>query len=137
MKHTFETKVYYFDTDAYNIVWHGAYLKWFEMGRIDYFSMLNEDLDKLKAEQVQFPVVNISARYKAPARFGDVLLTTTTIDNLTKFSIKFKHDIINKVTGQLLVIGYSEVVTTNLEGKLLRKMPEYLHEKFSNCLLAV
>ena len=30
MKFYKEIKVYYHDTDAYNITWHGNYLKWYE-----------------------------------------------------------------------------------------------------------
>ena len=32
MKHTDELRVYYADTDAYGVVWHGAYLRWLEAG---------------------------------------------------------------------------------------------------------
>ena len=52
MKHTFEQKVYYSDTDAYGVVWHGSYLRWLEMGRVEYC----EDLLLLAAM-----VKNISA----------------------------------------------------------------------------
>ena len=34
MKHTFEQKVFFADTDAYSVVWHGTYLRWMEAGRI-------------------------------------------------------------------------------------------------------
>ena len=30
MKYTNEVRVYYADTDAYQVVWHGAYLRWME-----------------------------------------------------------------------------------------------------------
>lgn len=130
MKHTFETKVYYFDTDSYRIVWHGAYLKWFEMGRVDYFSLLAEDLDNLKSQNLQFPIVNVSVRYKSPAKFGDTLVVETVIDRVTNFSIRFQHDITDKQTGRLIVTGMTEVVVTDLGGKLVRRMPEFLLSKF-------
>lgn len=133
-QHSFDVKVYYFDTDSYGIVWHGTYVKWFEMGRIDYFTLLNEDLNSLKEQGVQFPVVNLDVRYKASARFGDVLTVNTVIEKATSYSIKFKHDIINKENSKLLVTGHSEVVSTNLEGKLMRKMPQCLIDKFATCL---
>ena len=34
MKHAFSTQVFYSDTDAYGVVWHGSYLRWLEMGRV-------------------------------------------------------------------------------------------------------
>ena len=36
MKHIFEQKVYFSDTDNYGVVWHGSYLRWMEMGRVEY-----------------------------------------------------------------------------------------------------
>lgn len=137
MEHSFDLKVYYFDTDSYNIVWHGAYLKWFEIGRVEFFNMLGESLDKLQEANIQFPVVNLSSRYKASAKFGDILTVKTTIDKLTKLTIMFKHQVYNKETGQLLVIGHSEVVTTDLQGKLIKRIPEFLYDKFLNYTAAL
>ena len=34
MEHIFEQQVFYSDTDAYGVVWHGSYLRWLEMGRV-------------------------------------------------------------------------------------------------------
>lgn len=135
VKHTFEIKVYYFDTDSYGIVWHGAYVKWFEMGRVDSLKLLGLELDELSRQDILFPMVNLSVRYKAPARFNDILVVETTIEEATRVTIRFKHNVFNKKDNKLLVIGTSEVVVANSEGKLLRKMPEILSEKFANVLL--
>ena len=40
MKFLYENKVYYSDTDAYGIVWHGSYLRWMEAARIDGASVM-------------------------------------------------------------------------------------------------
>ena len=48
MKNIFETKVYYSDTDAYGVVWHGAYLRWLEKGRADLCNTLGLDLVSMK-----------------------------------------------------------------------------------------
>ena len=34
MKNILEEKVYYADTDAYGVVWHGTYLRWMEKGKL-------------------------------------------------------------------------------------------------------
>lgn len=135
MEHRFDIKVYYFDTDSYNIVWHGAYLKWFEIGRVEFFNLLGENLDKLQEANIQFPVVNLSSKYKASAKFGDTLTIKTTVEKLTRLTIQFKHEVYNKQTGQLLVIGHSEVVTTDLQGNLIRRIPAFLHDKFKDSVL--
>jgi acyl-CoA thioester hydrolase len=129
LKHSFETKVYYFDTDSYNIVWHGTYLKWFEVGRVECFNLLGEKLTALTEQDVLFPVVNVSVRYKAPARFDDLLEVKTSINKYTRFSIQFHHEIINKETEKLLVTATTDVAATDRQGRLLRKMPDFLLNK--------
>ena len=54
MKNTFETRVYYSDTDAYGVVWHGAYLRWLEKGRVDLCNDLGIDLVTMKNMDVLF-----------------------------------------------------------------------------------
>ncbi len=48
MKHEFTHRVYYADTDAYGVVWHGTYLRWMEMGRVELCDKLGLDLVELK-----------------------------------------------------------------------------------------
>ena len=52
MKNIFETKVYYSDTDAYGVVWHGAYLRWMEKGRVDLCDQMGLDLVTLKNSDI-------------------------------------------------------------------------------------
>ena len=67
MKHTFEQKVYYSDTDAYGVVWHGSYLRWLEMGRVEYCEDLGLNLIELEKQDIVMPVTNMNIRYKANA----------------------------------------------------------------------
>lgn len=48
MKNIIEQKVFYSDTDAYGVVWHGAYLRWLEMGRVEWCEMTGHNLIELE-----------------------------------------------------------------------------------------
>ena len=48
MKFTNEVRVYYADTDAYQVVWHGAYLRWMEASRVELTNLLGLDLKQLQ-----------------------------------------------------------------------------------------
>ena len=52
MEHAFKQKVFYSDTDAYGVVWHGSYLRWLEMGRVYLCEKAGLFLKEL--ENVQF-----------------------------------------------------------------------------------
>ena len=64
MKHAFATKVYYSDTDAYGVVWHGSYLRWLEMGRVMLCEQAGYKLSQLEKEDIVLPVAEINLKYK-------------------------------------------------------------------------
>lgn len=82
MKHTFEQKVYYSDTDAYGVVWHGSYLRWLEMGRVEYCEDLGLNLIELEKQDIVMPVTNMNIRYKASGRLNDIVVVDTWIKKL-------------------------------------------------------
>ena len=47
IKHENIVKIYYKDTDCYGIVWHGAYIKWFEVGRVELSHLAGIDFKTL------------------------------------------------------------------------------------------
>lgn len=154
MKHTFETKVYYADTDAYGVVWHGAYLRWLERGRVDLCEMLGLDLIAMKQADMLLPVTNMNVRYKASARLNDAIIIETWIDKCNSLSVTFKQAIktirhceldsqSQKQNGnaspgrvrndvpieRLCIEATFDVVAVNEAGKLYRRMPEDVTEK--------
>lgn len=134
MKHTFETKVYYADTDAYGVVWHGAYLRWLEKGRVELCDSLGLDLIAMKKNDVLLPVTNMNVRYKSSARLNDNIIIETWLEKCNGLSVTFKQTIRNKETNRLYIEAVFDVVAINEAGKLYRKMPEVLYEKLQKGL---
>lgn len=130
MKHENIVKIYYQDTDCYGIVWHGAYIKWFEIGRVEYSRMLGIDFDTLDQMDILLPVVELNCRYKSPARLMDEIVISTRLGELKKLSITFDHEIRNKHSDALILSANSTIVATSKDGRLLRRMPEYLLENY-------
>lgn len=144
MKHTFETKVYYADTDAYGVVWHGAYLRWLEKGRVELCDALGLDLIAMKKADVLLPVTNMNVRYKSSARLNDNIIIETWLEKCNGLSVTFKqtirlHPPLNPLPSmegksKLLIEATFDVVAINEAGKLYRKMPEDLYEKLQKGL---
>lgn len=134
MKHEFETKVYYSDTDAYGVVWHGSYLRWLEAGRVELCELLGHNLVELEAQNIVLPVTNLNIRYKASARLNDNITIQTSIKNFTSLCVTFEQKIMDKTTGKTFVEAVVDVVAINKEGKLYRRMPEILTTAFEKAL---
>ena len=135
MKHTFEQKVYYSDTDAYGVVWHGSYLRWLEMGRVELCEMLGHNVLELEGNDIVMPVTNMNIRYKASGKLNDVVIVETWIKKITPVTVVFEQTIKNKESGKLFIQAEFEVVAIHNDGKMYRRMPDILKESFEKVLL--
>lgn len=134
MKHQFEQKVYYSDTDAYGVVWHGAYVRWLEMGRTDFGEKLGPNLLELQEQNIVLPVVNLNIRYKSSAKLNDKMLVETSVKKISSVSITFEQKISSKETGKTFIEATVDVVAIDNNGKLYRKMPQILFDAFEKAM---
>lgn len=134
MKHIFEQKVFYSDTDAYGVVWHGSYLRWLEMGRVELCAMMGLSIAELTARDIVLPVVNINLKYKSSARMEDIMIIETEISEFKGFSVTFKQSIKSKETGKTFIEADVVVVAIHNDGKLYRRMPEILANSFEEAM---
>lgn len=134
MKHIFEQKVFYSDTDAYGVVWHGSYLRWLEMGRVGLCEMMGHNLTDLLNQDIVLPVVNMNIKYKMSAKLEDVVIVETEIFQFNGFCVNFKQVIKSKNSLKVCVEADVSVVAISNEGKLYRKMPEVLAKSFDEVL---
>lgn len=134
MEHIFEQQVFYSDTDAYGVVWHGSYLRWLEMGRVLYCEQLGLDLISLKENDIVIPVTNLNVRYKASAKLNDKLIIKTKVSKITPLSMTFEQIITNASINQTYIQAYVDVVAINNSGKLYRRLPDVLKTAFENSM---
>ncbi len=131
MKHIFEQKVYFSDTDNYGVVWHGAYLRWMEMGRVELCKNLSGySLKELENMDILLPVSSINIKYKASAKLEDVVLIETEISGYNGLTATFKQIIKSKTTGQIFISAEVVIVAVHQDAKLYRRIPEPLASLF-------
>lgn len=137
----FRQKVYYSDTDAYGVVWHGSYLRWLEMGRVDWCEERGHNLIELENQNIVLPVVNLNVRYKSSARLNDDLIIETSVTKFNGLSVTFYQVIKSFDSKKVFIEAEVEVVAISKDaGKLYRRMPQILADVFKKeveCLLSV
>ena len=128
MKHIDEFKVYYADTDAYGVVWHGSYLRWMEVGRIEYTTdVMGLNLKDLQENGIVLPVVELNIKYKRSAKAYDNIVLETEVDEIKKSFIKFKQVLKNKESDSVYIIAeVTCVAVDSATGKMIRQMPDYI-----------
>lgn len=134
MKNILEQKVYYSDTDAYGVVWHGSYLRWLEMGRVELGESIGTNLVELEAQNIVMPVVNINIRYKSSARLNDEMVIETAVKKISPLSVTFEQKIIDKTTKKTFIEAIVDVVAIDNDGKLYRRMPQILVDAFNKAM---
>ncbi len=138
MKHIFEQKVYFADTDNYGVVWHGTYLRWMETGRVELCKNLSGyTLKELEKMDILLPVSNINIKYKASAKLEDIVTIETEIVDFNGLSATFKQVTKSKETGKIFISAEVVIVAVHQDAKLYRRIPEPLYslfEKEARCL---
>ena len=126
MKHAFNTQVFYSDTDAYGVVWHGSYLRWLEMGRVLLCEDAGYKLSELEAQDIVLPVAEINIKYKNSAKLEDKIRIETCVVDQGRFYITFQQNIIDEKTNKTYIEALVKVVAIHKDGKLYRSLPEQI-----------
>jgi acyl-CoA thioester hydrolase len=112
-------RVYYEDTDCGNVVYYANYLKYMERSRTEYLRERGVDLAAYHANGHLFAVIEADIKYKAPARYNDLLNAESSVKELTPTTILFTTEIKNE-QGALLVTGDVRLACITAAGRPTR-----------------
>jgi acyl-CoA thioester hydrolase len=122
--------VRYAETDQMGVVYYANYLVWFEVGRVAWCRARGFHYRDMELDDERFMVVaEVNCRYRAPARFDDDIMIRTAIASATDKVIRFKYEVQNHKTGQLLATGESVHVVTDRQFRPAR-LPEHYRDIF-------
>jgi acyl-CoA thioester hydrolase len=85
-------RVRYAETDQMGVAYHSNFFIWCEVGRVELLRQLGFEYSQMELEHAcHLPVVEASCRYKAPARYDDVVTIETRVSGLRSTVIKFAY----------------------------------------------
>ena len=83
-------EVPFHDVDMMGIVWHGHYLKYFEIARTALMRLADLDMDAMARTGCAWPVVTCEIKYIKPLRYGQkVLVEATLLDYEDRLKIAY------------------------------------------------
>ncbi len=88
-------RVYYEDTDWGGVVYYANYLRYAEAGRTEYLRERGVHLAELQTQGIMFVVVDVRARYLAPARYDDLLDVRTELAECSALTLTFETRVFN------------------------------------------
>lgn len=107
-------RVRYSETDKMGVVYHGNYVQYFEVGRVEYMRDIGVVYADLEKQGIGMPVVNIEINYKSPAVYDEELVIETWIEKLPTSKIIFYNKAIGE-TGNVVCEAQVTLVFINDE----------------------
>jgi acyl-CoA thioester hydrolase len=117
-----EIQVRYSETDQMSFVYHGNYVKYFEIGRITWLKKLGISYKKMEEDGIFLPVIELKINFKKPALFDDKLIIKTKLIRTPSYMIEFDLEI--KRDDQVITLGYTKLIFLNSKTNKPMRCPE-------------
>jgi acyl-CoA thioester hydrolase len=126
MNHLMEVKIYYEDTDCGGVVYYANYLRYMERARTEYLASRGFSVKNLMDEGAIFMVLHVEVDYRAPARYGDMIVIETWVADVTRATMVFEHIMRDKLSDRVFVECRAKLVYVDRNGKPKRLSAEYV-----------
>lgn len=124
-QHSVEVRVRYSETDQMGVVYHGNYIPYFEIGRVEWLRNKGVSYKSLEENGIALPIVSMHLNYKKPARYDDLLVVTTKFKNYSGVKIEFDCEIRNE-NEELLTTAHFILVFVDMKSGRPTPPPKYI-----------
>lgn len=106
-------EVPFHDVDVMEVVWHGHYVKYFELARCALLRKIDYDYPQMKASGYAWPVVECYLKYVRAARYGQRLTVRARLAEYEN-RLKMEYEIRDPATGERLTKGFTVQVAVDM-----------------------
>jgi len=123
-----DIRVRYPEADQMGVLHHSRYWVYFEMGRVELLRAQGISYADLEREGVFFVVAKCAAKFKAPARYDEVLQLTTRITRVGAARIDHAYELKRKSDSALLCTAETTIACVDRTGRII-PIPESIAGK--------
>lgn len=117
------------DVDSMQIVWHGRYVKYFEVARCELLESFNYGYEAMRDSGYAWPVVDMRIKYYRPIRFNQKISIQATVQEWEN-RLKVAYLVTDVATGERLTTGYTiQVAVAMATQEMLYESPPVLLER--------
>jgi acyl-CoA thioester hydrolase len=84
-------RVRFAETDAMGIVHHSRYLPYLEETRVEFLRRIDRPYDVMRAEGLDFAVLEAFVRYRSPLRFDDVVHVHLRVGSISRTTFQIGY----------------------------------------------
>ncbi len=121
-------RVRYCEVDSMKWANHGAYARWFEVGRAELMRQQGLTYKALEEMGYYLPITEMHCKYLRPIKYDDYIHVTTTPSRVKKASMRFDYELYKD--DMLMARGYTHHVCLD-EGARIVRIPDPMIEILS------
>ena len=125
--HQVEVRVRYSETHQMGGVYHGNYIPYFEIGRVEWLRNKGISYKSMEESGIALPIVSMNINYKKSARYDELLTVHTTFKSQSSVKIEFDCAIYNEAK-ELLTTAHFILVFLALKTGRPIAPPDYILE---------
>jgi len=125
--HQIQVRVRYSETDQMGVVYHGNYIPYFEIGRVEWLRNKGISYKSMEDSGIGLPIVNMNINYKKSAVYDELLTVHTVFKSQTSVKIEFDCAIYNEAK-ELLTTAQFMLVFVSLKTGKPTAPPDYILE---------
>ena len=127
---TVRLRVRFCETDLMGIVHHGSYVAYMEVARVEWLRRRGVSYASWASRGLHLAVVELSLRYRAPARFDDELDVGVWLGEKRAASVRFDYRMVRVSDGTLCAEGSTRLACVD-ELQVLRRIGPEIAEVLS------
>jgi len=108
---TITLRVNYSETDQMGVVYHANYLIWFDRARTELMRETGVTYKELEQQGVYLAVSEVRVRYRAAARYDDLVHVRCWVRELASRRVTFGYAVERAATAELLATGETALVS--------------------------
>lgn len=129
-----ESEARFYDIDPMNVVWHGNYPRFLELGRVAVLDLIDYGYAAMEASGYGWPVIEMNIRYAHPIILRQKVVISAGITEWQN-RLKIDFEIRDKQTGKRLSKASTVHVAVEIaSGNMVWETPAILHDKIKAAL---
>lgn len=122
----YKHRVAYVECTVGNHIYYARYLDILERARGEFARAAGATLQQLQDRDLIFPALECHLKYKAPARYDDILEIHLWLSDVTGVRMRFNYRVLRESDQKLILEGFTTHVCTSIAEKPKRIPPDLL-----------
>ncbi|MCQ4298639.1 MULTISPECIES: acyl-CoA thioesterase [Pseudomonadaceae] len=111
-----ELLVPFFDVDSMDVVWHGHYVKYFEVARCALLERIGHNYQQMRDAGYAWPIIDVQLRYMRGARFNQRIVVRADLVEWEN-RLKINYLIRDAETGERMTRGSTVQVAVEIASR--------------------